>query len=262
MDVWRKLLLVGLLAVTGALASGCTFFACDGGGPLTRDELGDWAAISEGAKPTAEEMRQLHEGDDWGPFDWGAYFRTGHWRIDLSMPRPGLVDWEPHSSLDFPTMPGYETRFMYPSYRWLFPSARHGVSLIMPKAGRQASDLRKFFGSRHGYGLGFILGEFLLSGSTRNLYDNSTQERVAASKANIFLSWAGYVRVREVVPVDDHGDAGLVVLKDMDTELSAVRYQLKDGTCLLLGILGWGRVNHKRYIQLLWIPISVGQVDL
>ena len=44
--------------------------------------------------------------------------------------------------------------------------------------------------------------------------------------------------------------------------LSDVRFNVKDGTCTLFGLIGWGRVNRRRYIQLLWIPIPVGSAEL
>ena len=51
-------------------------------------------------------------------------------------------------------------------------------------------------------------------------------------------------------------------LKIVDPEvgLDEVKYELKDGTSILMGLFGWGRVNHRRYLQLLWIPIPIGEV--
>ncbi|MHC5034150.1 MAG: hypothetical protein ACYTFZ_03850 [Planctomycetota bacterium] len=79
------------------------------------------------------------------------------------------------------------------------------------------------------------------------------------------LSVAGYWRTRQITPVDRRdrgGFKGLRAALDPKTRLSDVRYEVKDGTILLLGTIGWGRVNRKRYIQILWIPIPVGDVKL
>jgi hypothetical protein len=60
--------------------------------------------------------------------------------------------------------------------------------------------------------------------------------------------------------VDSEGRIGLFAIADPAVDIDTVKYDYKDGTAVLMGILGWGRVNHRRYFQFLWIPIPVGTV--
>jgi hypothetical protein len=109
----------------------------------------------------------------------------------------------------------------------------------------------------------FVFGDWLAAGDTANAYDFSTGERVAAQKTSIALGYGlGYTRFRRVLPVSADGDLGLHALMDRRLGLSDVKYDLKDGTVLLFGALGWGRVNRRRYVQILWIPVPVGRVRL
>ena len=130
----------------------------------------------------------------------------------------------------------------------------------MPESG--GPDYREFCAAESEWGCGMIFGDWLAAGDTANAYDSSTDERVAAQKTSIVLGYGlGYTRYRRILPVAADGSLGLHALMDKTVGLSDVRYDLKDGTILLFGILGWGRVNRKRYIQFLWIPIPVGQVQ-
>ena len=68
------------------------------------------------------------------------------------------------------------------------------------------------------------------------------------------------MRVRRVTPIGRDGNPGLHAIVDPEVGLDEVKYELKDGTSILMGLFGWGRVNHSRYLQLLWIPIPIGTV--
>ncbi len=105
-----------------------------------------------------------------------------------------------------------------------------------------------------------LIGDLLFAGDQVNAYDIATQERVAARKTNIALSLIGYTRIRRVMPIGRDGKPGLHAIVDPEVGLDEVKYELKDGTSILMGLFGWGRVNHRRYLQLLWIPIPTGTV--
>jgi hypothetical protein len=262
MAMIRRVVILTLVGMVVVSTTGCTFFACSGGGPLRYDELGDWAGIPE-RKLTSEQIAELRGGDDWGFVDWGAMWRTGRWRFPadlwtLWLPMPGHT-WR----VPFTLARGYELRYVFPRYKWWYPSARDGAMLFVAPAKRRDSGVREFHASQHQWGLGILIGDLLLAGSTANAYESSTGTRVAAEHGNFFLGYGvGYTRVRTVMPVDEEGGSGLHVLRDRSVGLSDVRYALKDGTVLLLGAVAWGRVNRKRYIQILWIPIPVGKVEL
>ena len=65
-----------------------------------------------------------------------------------------------------------------------------------------------------------------------------------------------------VIPSTPGGIAQLGVVIPPEVGPSDVRYEWKEGFQVLGGLLAWGRVNRKRYIQVLWIPIPVGNVKL
>ena len=104
-----------------------------------------------------------------------------------------------------------------------------------------------------------LIGDLLFAGDQVNAYDIATQERVAAQKTNIALSLIGYTRIRRVTPIG-RGEPGLHAIVDPEVGLDEIKYELKDGTSILMGLFGWERVNHRRYLQLLWIPIPTGTV--
>jgi hypothetical protein len=68
----------------------------------------------------------------------------------------------------------------------------------------------------------------------------------------------GWSRVRKVRPVDRLDWPGLHAVTNPRRPLSEARYDVREGNILLLGLLGWGRVNRTRYLQLLWIPVPIG----
>jgi hypothetical protein len=110
------------------------------------------------------------------------------------------------------------------------------------------------------WGCGLFIGDFIFSGERADAYDVSSRERVAAKTMNAFLGWGvGWSRLRQVLPVNARGEPDLGAIKDPNVDLSEVRYDVRDGNVLLLGLIGWGRVNHRRYVQVLWIPIPVGK---
>jgi hypothetical protein len=240
---------------------GCTFFACSGGGPLRRDELGDWGGIPEGARPNAEEVQYLKDKREWRRGTFVTECRLAGDSRSFAFRIPGSL-----YNIPFTPAPGLEVRWRFPDWRRAVPSARHGVLWYgkKPVGDVPSPDYRDFCAAEGEWGCGmFVFGDWLAAGDTANAYDFSTGERVAAQKTSIALGYGlGYTRFRRVLPVSADGDLGLHALMDRRLGLSDVKYDLKDGTVLLFGALGWGRVNRRRYVQILWIPVPVGRVRL
>jgi hypothetical protein len=246
-------MLVALMAAASLTQAGCTFFACSGGEPLSRAELGDWAGIRELERPDASTLDYLREEDYWPPLSVNRWDVAGD-SLGFSLTVPG-DPW----SVPFTPLAGYRIRFKLPHLLRLLPSVREGVYLYLPRHGSRA---REFYAAKKEHGGGLILGDLLYAGYTANAYDAATHERVAAAKSTIVLGWGLlYTRYRRVLPVDEDGDKGLGIFAGGRASPSRVRYDVKDGTISLLGLIGWGRVNRKRYLQLLWIPIPIGTVD-
>ncbi|MHC4591482.1 MAG: hypothetical protein ACYS8L_02165, partial [Planctomycetota bacterium] len=167
-------------------------------------------------------------------------------------------------NMPFAPAPNHQIRGRFPYWRHLIPSARTGVYLFLPSTDyRRTGTAREFRASEDEWGAGLIVGDFLFTGEVANAYDWATGQRVAAESSLVLFGWGlGYNRIRQVMPVDASGDASLDGFEDEETAPTPVRYNVKDGTSLLFGLLGWGRVNRRRYVQILWIPIPVGKVKL
>jgi hypothetical protein len=254
----RRFVLVAWLASLCLAQAGCTFFACSGGGPLTRAELGDWAGIAELDRPERAELTDLRERRDWGTWRiCGTTFKLDGDRWSLCSLIPPAIDCWP-----FTPAPGFELRGRFPICRRLIPSARDGLILyVSQQGGRDFYAVEKEWDA--GRLIGLLIGEYLVAGDTANAYDAGSHERVAARKVNVLLGLGGlYTRYRRVLPVDEHGRKGLRVFSDGALSPSRARYDLRDGTVSLLGLIGWGRVNRTRYLQLLWIPIPIGKVKI
>ena len=85
---------------------------------------------------------------------------------------------------------------------------------------------------------------------------------MACQQLDVRFGWGlGWSRLRRIEPVAPDGTRGLHALADPSLELDEVRYSLKNGNTLLLGLIGWGRVNRRYYLQLLWLPIPIAKAD-
>jgi len=215
-------MLLGLLAAL----NGCSFFHCSGGGPLTRDELKDWAGIPDAAGSDAESLRLKAESlreETAKPYELWVVHSRGESRFGLL---PGTVDYE----------------------RMSWREIDGGGKVEIYSAGST-------------WGSGAFIGDIIAGGRLNNAYDLASGNRVAASMATIYGTPLGYHRKRLVLPVENTQPAEnshTMLLGGGDNQ---PLYNLKDGTVILGGLAGWGRVNHKKYIQILWIPIPVGKVE-
>lgn len=249
------------LAAGGVLLlaqGGCTFFACSGGGPLKREELGNWAGLRAWPEPAPRWLRRklarlkTIKVPSFRPFagEYG-YTEGPHW-LSTSIPDAWDVPLTP--------APGYEVRGTFSLWLRAVPSTRTGHWVYTPLSDGGG---REFYAGETGWGFGLFVGDFLFSNTRAEAFDTERLERVAAQQFDVWLGWGiGSTRLRRIVPVDADGRPGLHALADPKKDIYDVRYQLKDGRILLFGLLGWGRVNHRYYMQLLWIPIPLGRADL
>ncbi len=233
------------------MTAGCTFFGASGGGPLSRSELGDWAGINDDGPPQAEALAALVEGIEacsMNPFSGELHLTKDGWGSALNFGDPREIPFTPTR--------GLHIKGTFNPWLRLIPSSRHGDWLYYSPN----SDRRRFYASEDEWGAGMLVGDFLLAGDQANAYDIATRRRVAARKTTVVLSLIGYMRVRRIMPVGGDGVPGLLAASDPGVDLDEVKYDYKDGTALLTGLVGWGRVNHRRYFQFLWIPIPAGTV--
>lgn len=226
---------------------GCTMFMCNGGGPLREDELGDWVGLREANPPTAQELaaqaaeiqkvkNRVFAGKFSIPADLAIFaFNCGMVYEIPFTPAPGLIVKGEMNLLWSLLVPGSQNG------RWLFFHPRR-------------SDGRRFCATEHEWG-------WLLFGTERaNAYDVATGRLVAAQRTDEVVGLGlGWMRLRRVLPVGRSDVPGLDGIVSPNLPFENIRYDLRDANILLLGLVGWGRVNHTRYVQLLWVPIPVGQ---
>ncbi|MBM4036725.1 MAG: hypothetical protein FJ291_33750 [Planctomycetes bacterium] len=237
----RNLLLVAL----ALCLSGCTMFFCDGGGPLKREELGDWLGLA--ARPAPEpqklaalvqELRQIkHAGFV------GRYSLPGDASV-LSLKFFFLFD------IPFTPAPGLVVKGRRSPWLAFVPGGQRGRWLYFVPA---KPAVKQFVALQEQW-------DALLVWFDRvEAYDVATRERVAARRSDELVGLGlGWTRVREVVPLDEDEQPGVHALARPKLDPAKLRYMVRDGNCLLLGLVGWGRVNHTRYLQLLWLPIPIG----
>lgn len=242
MGTGRGLTGFGLAAAAMALALcswGCTRIpGQEGGGPLKWDELGDWAGIAPRPAPDAARLRALVD--------------------ELTPAAEKRRRREPGRLRD-----DYVGRFVcerrFNKWRRLLPGNAHGDLLLYVPGHPEA---RRVYGSENEWGGGFLLGDQILRGQSIDFYDVATRERVAAKRQRFVLGLFGFyvwMTRRSVTPVSRFGVPSVDRLKDPSVAFSDVRYRLKRGQFFLTGLVGWRRVNRRRYIQLLWIPIPVAK---
>jgi hypothetical protein len=263
-------------------SSGCTFLACSGDGPLKREELGNWAKLAPWPEPEARDLRRRTARlrqipvPSYRPFAGEYGYREGPRGLSRLAPGPCSVPLTP--------APGYAVRGtsslwlrLAPSLRlgeWLYSPLEEGPAEVAPAregigtnppagaqpAGGAAAQKREFYAGEQARGFGFLLGDFLFWSARAEVFQTDDIERVAAEQVEVAWGWGlGATRVRRIVPVDADGRPGLHALADPKKDIYDVRYLYQDGRSLLFGMIGWGRVNRRHYLQLFWIPIRLGQ---
>jgi hypothetical protein len=253
MKTWLIVGKLVLMSVCACVLTGCaSFFCLQGGGPLKLDEVGDWAGISaapsvnpEQLKSAADKLRSQEDSIFAGrvTIQGESWLYRMNWWID---PR------------SIPFLPARGMRVAQNAEIWsrLIPSVRHDERLYYS----ESPGSREFYAAEAEWGCGMLIGDFIAAGDQSDAYDVATGVRVAARKTMVVLTLLGYCREQRVLPVDSNGTEGLHALSDPKLDRSDVLWNVKDGTVLLGGILGWGTVNDTRYIQVLFIPIPVGTV--
>lgn len=104
-------------------------------------------------------------------------------------------------------------------------------------------------------------GASVISGdaTTRtDVYDTDTCELLASWGLlgyTILLVW---VYEMSIEPVEIDGVPAMRKLMQREAEPADLRFEFSEARITLLGLFGWGRSNHKRYFQVLWIPIVAG----
>jgi hypothetical protein len=239
------LLCVGL-AVAVAQTS-CTMVYCTGDGPLKREELGDWLGLAPKPAPEPQELqRRVAElkAVESGTFA-GRFSMWGDSPVfDLNC---GFLFEVP-----FTPAPGFVVKGRINRWALLWPGGQHGDWLFFDRVHKS---VREFYISEDQW-------DFLVVGTDRaDAYDVATRERVAAHATVDIPGLAlGWMRVRNIAPVDRIGQTGLQALASPKTAFDKVGYEVRDTSIVLFGIFGWGRVNHGYYVQFLWIPFRVGTV--
>ncbi len=246
MRTWCKRMCLAGLALAALALNGCTMFIfCDGGGPMARDELGDWLGLAPKPAPEPEKLAKLvedlrqvkHAGFA------GRYSLPGD-AASLSLNFFFLFD------IPFTPAPGLVVKGRRNPWRAFVPGSHHGDWLYFDPDKR---DPKQFYAAQDQW------TALLVWGDRADAYDVATRERVAARATNEIIGLGlGWTRVRDVMPLDREERAGVHALAQPKVDPAKLKYQVRDGNIILLGIVGWGRVNHKRYLQLLWIPIPIG----
>lgn len=228
---------------------GCSFFLADGGGPLRREELAEWVGIPR--EPLLEEgsldalLRRLRYCGQ-RPLAGEFSLREGSWLARAGICLPGRAPFTPAC--------GYQVRGRQRPALWLLPGRRRGEWLFHNPTGQP---WRQFVATEGGWGLGLWVGDLAVGWRHASARALDSLARVAASRQEFVLAPFGYVRCSRVLPVGVDARPGIHALAHPRMELADVRYDVRDGTILLGGILGWGRVNHRRYVQVFWLPIPL-----
>ena len=222
-------------------------FLCEGGGPLRQDDLGDWLGLREAHAPAPQNLaaqasevektrNRVFAGKFSIPADLPIFALNCGMVYEIPFtPAPGLIVKGEMNLLWSLFVPGRQDG------RWLF---------FHPKR----PEGRRFLATEREWG-------WLLFGTdSANAYDVASGRLVAAQRTNeVGGLGLGWMRVRRILPVGRSDIPGLDGAVSPNLPLENLRYDLRDANILLLGLVGWGRVNHTRYIQLLWVPIPVGQ---
>lgn len=236
-------------AVAAALVvaqTGCTFFALDGGGPMRRDELGDWLGMGDMPAPSDAQLKAIIA--DLKTVPNKPFASQYSLRGDAQVFATNFGD-----ILDVPFSPAPGLRIKGRQNPWLrfVPGPQHGDWYYFDEKDPTA---RQFYAAEDEWDALVAWGERV------DCWDVATRTRVGA-RASIGVPGLGigWNRLRLVQPVDDSGIPGLDTIAYSKRALDQVLYDVRDGNILLFGAVGWGRVNHRRYLQLFWVPIPVGR---
>jgi len=245
----RNRLALLAVAVMALAQTGCTMFIfCDGGGPMAKEELGDWLGLAPWPAPSAEELAELvadlkqvkHAGFA------GRYSLPGD-AAALSIKLFYLID------VPFTPAPGLVVKGRRNPWAAFVPGWHQGHWLYFDPQKPQG---RTFYAAQRQW------SALLASTDRTEAYDVATRERVAARRAEEVIGLGlGWTRYREVAPLDENEVPGVHALASPKVDPAKLKYLVRDGSILLLGLVGWGRVNHTRYLQLLWIPIPIGRAS-
>ncbi|MHC4592372.1 MAG: hypothetical protein ACYS8L_06725, partial [Planctomycetota bacterium] len=167
--------MLGLVLAIALLQTGCTFFACSGGGPLKYDELGDWAGIPEEPRPSIEEIQYLREKRDWPSLPFSGEYKYAGKLGGFAINFPG----HPYN-VPFTPVKGLEVRWKVQDWHRLLPSSRHGAYSYGAAVKQGVAPGRELCAAESEWGCGLLIGDFILAGDTANAYDSPTGERVAA----------------------------------------------------------------------------------
>ena len=243
----KKVLLCATLAALAASQSGCTILmCCDGDGPLTHDELGDWQGLAPRPAPEAAKMaaliadlKQVQHAGFAGRYSLPGDAASFAFNFFLV------------SDIPFTPCPGLIVKGRRSPWTRFLPGRYHGDWVYFdPKR----MDARTFYASDDGWNA-------LVAWADRaEAYDAATGQRVAARRTEeIIGAGLGWTRICEVMPIDRDEVRGVQAIASPKVDPTQARWVIRDSNTLLLGIFGWGRVNHTRYLQILWIPIPVGR---
>ena len=96
------------------------------------------------------------------------------------------------------------------------------------------------------------------SWSRTDVYDAATGERLASWGRGGYTVLLVFAEEYVVKPAEIKGVSAVRKLMSREIESGALEHEVREGSILALGVVGWGRSNHRRYLQLLWIPIPIG----
>ncbi|MFW6161504.1 MAG: hypothetical protein ACODAJ_01975 [Planctomycetota bacterium] len=236
----RTGLAVVLATALVPLCGCCTFLGSRGGGALRRAELGDWAELPLRPLPDRPVVRERVDALQ---------------RIINDRMNGEFVDTE---GVSFAPTEGAMVRRAGHPWTWFLPGQRYTDVLVYDPG---AKDSRQFLGTIEGWGLGVYVGDYLHAWRQLSLYDVASGRPVAAKRFEVYATPLAYARWRLVWPAAPMGQPTILAATHPGVDLADVRYVLRDGTVLLGGLVGWGRVNRVRYLQALWLPIPVGRIE-
>ena len=108
---------------------------------------------------------------------------------------------------------------------------------------------------QHSNEASLLVGE---SWSRTDVYDADTGERLASWGRGGYTVLLVFAQGYLVKPAEIDGISAVRRLMSREIESVALEHEVREGSILALGVVGWGRSNHRRYLQLLWVPIPTG----
>jgi hypothetical protein len=215
------------------MLTGCTFWALDGGGPVSKEFAyrcvtgRDCVKMSPKIVRLAEDFASDTEGTSWRAAE--CDYEGRKITYDVRKARHGFLLWGEKIEMHGVTRSPGSERTLYDRTTSIIP----GVPIIyLWWQSRQATysmNRREEVGRRRAYGLGLgtILGGY-------NYYVRPAGKLVCSWKDNPYMGrFAGAELTNEQ------------------------KYNVKTGWHLAMGALAGGRVNKRIYFQILWIPIPL-----